>query len=112
MKVDILKVKIITTSPIENAEEIRIVLGEAGAGVIGNYSCCSISTNCTGTFKGNDDTDPHTGEKNKLEAFEEIKIEMQCEIEKVKSVLKKLREVHPYEEPLIEIIPLIEEKDL
>lgn len=29
-----------------------------------------------------------------------------------KKVLKKLREVHPYEEPGIDIIPLINEEDL
>ena len=29
-----------------------------------------------------------------------------------KRVLKKLREVHPYEEPGIDIIPLINEEDL
>ncbi len=30
----------------------------------------------------------------------------------VKRVLKRLREIHPYEEPAIDIIPLIDEDDL
>ena len=109
MNIDIKKVKITVTSPMENAEEIKMALGEAGAGVIGNYSYCSISENCIGSFMGNDLSNPYIGAKNKLENFNEVKIEVQCDIKIVKEVLKKLREVHPYEEPAIDIIPLIEE---
>ena len=43
---------------------------------------------------------------------EEDKLEVICDINIVKKVLKKLREVHPYEEPAIDIIPLITEEDL
>ena len=32
-----------------------------------------------------------------------------CDINIVKNVISKLREVHPYEEPAIDIIPLIDE---
>lgn len=112
MNFNISKVKIIVTSPIENADEIRKVLGDAGAGVIGNYSHCSISEKIVGTFKGNDSTNPYIGEKNKLEYVNEEKIEVQCDTKIVKEVLRKLREVHPYEEPAIDIVPLINEEDL
>ena len=112
MNIEVNKVKITVTSPIENAEEIKMVLGKAGAGVIGNYSYCSISENCIGSFMGNDLTNPYIGEKNKLESFNEVKIEVQCDIKILKEVLNKLREVHPYEEPAIDIIPLIEEDSL
>jgi hypothetical protein len=80
--------------------------------IIGNYSHCSISERCIGTFKGNDNTNPYVGEKNKLESVNEEKIEVQCDINIVKDVLKKLREVHPYEEPAIDVVPLINEEDL
>ena len=112
MNINIKKVKIIVTSPIENDDEVREALGNTGAGVIGNYSHCSISSDCIGTFKGNDESDPYIGTKNKLEMVKEVKIEVQCQIEKVKEVLQKLREVHPYEEPAIDIIPLIDESEL
>lgn len=112
MNINVSKVKIIVTSPIENADQIRQTLGNAGAGVIGNYSYCSISQRCIGAFKGNDNTNPYIGEKNKLESFNEEKIEVLCDVNIVKDVLKKLREVHPYEEPAIDIVPLINEEDL
>ena len=104
--------KIIVTAPAENANEIKKVLGDAGAGVIGNYSHCSISEKIIGTFKGNDNANPYIGEKNKLEIVQEEKIEVQCDISIVKTVLKKLREIHPYEEPAIDIVPLLDENDL
>jgi len=112
MNVDIKKVKIVVTSPPENVDEIRQALGNAGAGVIGNYTHCAISSDCIGTFKGNDKSNPYVGTKNQLETVKEIKIEVQCSAEKAKSVLEKLRKVHPYEEPAIDIFPLIDEEDL
>ena len=48
---------------------------------------------------------------NKLEFVEEEKLEARCDINIVKKVLKRLREVHPYEEPAIDIIPLIDEEN-
>ena len=51
MNINIYKVKISITVPIENADEIRQTLGNAGAGIIGDYSNCSISERCIGTFK-------------------------------------------------------------
>lgn len=109
MKFDIKKVKIIVTVPKENLEEVRDVMCESGAGIIGNYSYCSMSSKCIGSFLPNDDANPYIGEKNKLEFVEEEKLEVVCDIDKVKDVLKELRRVHPYEEPAIDIVPLIDE---
>lgn len=50
MNIDINKVKIIVTIPIKNVNEVRNAILEAGAGVIGNYTHCSIATKCIGTF--------------------------------------------------------------
>ena len=56
-----------------------------------------------------ENTKTHISERNKLEYVEEEKLEVICDIEKVKQVITKLREVHPYEEPAIDIVPLIDE---
>ncbi len=112
MNIDVKKVKIIVTVPVENSEEVRSAICDEGAGIIGNYTYCTISTKCIGTFKPSDNANPYIGEKNKLEFVEEEKLETRCDINIVKRVLKRLREVHPYEEPVIDIIPLIDEDDL
>lgn len=110
MHIEIKKVKIIVTIPVENVEEVRDAICKEGAGVIGNYTHCSMSTKCIGTFKPNEEANPFIGEKNKLEFVNEEKLEVVCDVDKVKRVIKKLREVHPYEEPEIDIIPLIDEE--
>lgn len=112
MNIDVKKVKIVVTVPAENSEELRNAICDEGAGIIGNYTDCTISTKCIGTFKPLSNANPYIGEKNKLEFVEEQKLEARCDINIVKNVLKRLREVHPYEEPAIDIIPLIDEEDL
>ena len=109
MNINVKRVKIIVTIPIENVEEVRNAICEVGAGIIGNYTHCSMSTKCIGTFKPNDKANPYIGENNKLEFVEEEKLEVVCDIDNVKKAISKLREVHPYEEPAIDIIPLLDE---
>lgn len=109
MNIDVNKVKIIVTIPVENLEYVRNAICNVGDGIIGNYTDCSISTKCIGTFKPIERANPYIGEKNKLEFVQEEKLEVRCSIDKVKEVISKLREVHPYEEPAIDIIPLIDE---
>ena len=109
MNIEINKVKIVVTVPSKNINEVRNALCENGAGIIGNYSYCSTSVNCIGTFKPNDKANSFIGQNNNLEFVDEIKLEVICDINNVKNVINKLREVHPYEEPAIDIIPLIDE---
>lgn len=109
MNIDIKRVKIFVTIPLKNVEEVRNAICEAGAGIIGEYSYCSTSIKSVGTFIPNENANPHIGERNKLEFVEEGKLEVVCDVNLVKNVISKLREVHPYEEPAIDIVPLIEE---
>lgn len=108
---NIKKVKIVVTIPYPNVEEVRTAICEEGAGIIGEYTDCSMSTKCIGTFRPTDKANPYIGKKEQLEFVEEEKLEVVCEYQIVKKVLKKIREVHPYEEPAIDIIPLLNEED-
>ena len=112
MNLDIKKVKIVVTIPSENIEELREAVCLEGAGIIGNYTYCTMTTKCVGTFKPSDKANPYIGEKNRLEFVNEEKLEVICDINIAKKVIQKLRQVHPYEEPAIDIIPLIDEDDL
>ncbi len=50
MNININRVKIIVTIPLENVEEVRKAIYKAGACIIGNYTHCSMSTKCVGIF--------------------------------------------------------------
>lgn len=111
MKLDINQVKIFVTIPTKNLAEVREAICQTNAGVIGNYTHCTYSVNGVGTFKPNSSANPHIGSANKLEFVEEAKLEIICNVEDVKQLLVVLREVHPYEEPAIDIVPLINESN-
>ena len=110
-KINVKKVKIFVTVPIDNLEEVRTAMCNAGAGVIGNYTYCTSSTKVSGTYTPNDKANPYEGTANTLEFVEEIKLEFICDIKLVKEVLKITRNIHPYEEPCIDIIPLLNEEN-
>lgn len=111
MNYNIKKVKIFVTVPKENVESVRKAMCETGAGIIGNYTFCSTSTESLGTFIPSDKANPYIGEKNNLEYVLEDKLEVICDVENVKKVIQELRKVHPYEEPAIDIVPLLDEAE-
>ena len=109
MRIDVKRVKIFVTIPLDDVDKVRSAVCEAGAGVIGNYSYCTSSTKSVGTFIPNEKAKPHIGKREKLEFVEEEKLEFVCEFANVKNVILALRKAHPYEDPAIDIVPLLEE---
>ena len=109
MNIDVNQVKIFVTIPVEYVSKVRDAVCKLGAGVIGNYSYCTYSVSGFGTFIPGENANPFIGNENKLEFVKEEKLEFVCKVNNVKNVVKAIREVHPYEEPEIDIFPLIDE---
>lgn len=95
--------KLVTYAPLENANQIRQALFEAGAGNIGNYDNCSFNSMGKGTYRGNEDSNPVIGEKHEFVEGEEQKIEVTFEKHLQNKILKALFESHIYEEVAYEI---------
>ncbi|MFH1535615.1 MAG: hypothetical protein ABIC96_00890 [Patescibacteria group bacterium] len=104
--------KIVTFVPIKDAPKIRQAMGDAGAGVLGNYTHASFSTKGIGRFIPKQGANPAIGQVGKLEEVEEERIEVICEKDKVKVVLAAVKRVHPYEEIPLEIYQLVDEETL
>lgn len=98
--------------PLSHADAVRRAIGEAGAGIFGNYSHCSFSTRGIGRFKGNESASPVIGSCHVNESVEEEKIETQITQDKLKYVLEALKKAHPYEEMVYQIIELINPNNL
>jgi hypothetical protein len=92
--------------PIEHAEKLRKALGEAGAGVWGNYSHCSFSYTGTGRFFPNEGANPAYGKIGELSKIAEERIEMLCDEANMPAILDALRSAHPYEEPAFHYFPV------
>jgi len=83
-------VKIVVFVPLTHTDKVRKAMGEAGAGIIGNYEHCSFSSKGIGRFKPNDKAKPHIGKANQLEEVEEERIEVVCPKNKAKELIKIL----------------------
>lgn len=90
--------KLVTFVPIDHAEKVRSAIFKAGAGTIGNYDCCSYNIEGTGTFCGNETTNPYVGRTGELHFEKEIRIETVLPAYLQNRVLKALLAAHPYEE--------------
>lgn len=99
-------VKLIIFTPISHANIVRETLGSVGAGKIGNYDFCSFTTQGTGRFRGNEDSNPTIGTALQHEAVEEEKIEVVVPRTILKDVIEAVKKVHPYEEVAFDIYPL------
>lgn len=98
--------KLVTYVPIDHADTVRKALFNTGAGGIGNYSNCSFNTQGTGTYKGNEASNPTLGEKGVLHQEQETQIAITYAKHLESKVLKSLFESHPYEEVAYEITTL------
>ena len=101
-------VKISVGVPVTHADAVRRALADAGAGHMGNYSHTSFSYRGMGRFKPLEGAKPSIGEVGKLEEVEEEQIETTCLREKLKDVVEAVRKIHPYEEPAIDVIELVD----
>ncbi|MGZ6004777.1 MAG: hypothetical protein ACXWLH_01355 [Candidatus Saccharimonadales bacterium] len=102
-------VKIVVTVPETDADKLREAIGNADGGKIGNYTHCSFSVKGVGRFKPEDGAHPAVGEVGKLEEVLEERVEVTCEKDKVSNVVEAIRRVHPYEEPAIDVYPMLVE---
>ena len=98
--------KLVTFVPTSHAENVKSALFEAGAGHIGNYDSCSFSIAGTGSFRGNEQTNPFVGKKNQLHQEEEVRIETIFPKHIQTKVISGLLNAHPYEEVAYDIYSL------
>lgn len=98
--------KLVTFCPFAQAGQVRDALFSAGAGEISNYGECSFNVQGTGTFKGNDQTNPFAGTPGLRHEEQEIRIETIFKAQDERKVMLALFESHPYEEVAYDIYSL------
>jgi len=98
--------KLTTFVPKNHAAEVRKALFLADAGTIGNYNNCSFNSEGIGTYQGNENSNPTSGEKGIT--YEEVEIRISVTFAKhlESQILTALFKSHPYEEVAYEITTL------
>ena len=104
---DFVDVKLEIFVPETYAFKIRDELAKIGVGRIGDYDHCVAMYPVKGYFRPLPGADPFEGEIGKISEVAEYKVEVNCRRELVNEAMKVIRSAHPYEEPLINVIPLV-----
>ena len=92
--------------PETHLASLQKALWEADAGHIGNYDCCLSYSPVTGCWRPLAGTTPYLGTHGEISSEPEVKVEVTCRTENVDQTVDAVKAVHPYEEPVINVIPL------
>lgn len=104
---DIKYYKLEIFAPESHFETVRQALWAADAGHIGNYDHCLSWSPVNSCWRSLEGTTPFNGTVGELTQAKEIKIEVCCQAEKLEQVLAAVKRAHPYEEPGINVIPMM-----
>jgi len=99
-------VKLEIFAPQEYTLKIRDELAKIGVGRIGNYDHCMAMYPVQGSYRPLGGANPFEGKVGVVSEGTEYKMEINCRRELIDEAIKVIKSIHPYEEPLINVIPL------
>ncbi len=103
---------LIVYTPLSHADAVRTALSTTGAGQIGNYDSCSFSSRGVGRYRPLEGSNPAIGSVGTIEEVEEERIEVVVTEEDLHAALRAAKEAHPYEEPAIHVVPMMDYKKI
>lgn len=101
-------VKIETFIPEEYFKTLREELNKIGALTIGGcYDNCISISEVNGYFRPLTGANPFSDKAGELYNAKEYKVEFCCKKEMYKEAVETIKMVHPYETPVINVLPVI-----
>ena len=94
--------------PESHFPALQKALQDVDAGHIGNYDSCLSYSPVMGTWRPLEGTHPFIGKQNEISCEPELKVEVTIKAERLRETVAAVKAVHPYEEPVINAIPLID----
>ena len=96
--------------PESHLSVLRSALHSVGAGRLGNYDSCLAYGRVTGSWRPLHGSHPYLGTEGEVNEAEEIKVEVNILAGDLERTLNAIYEAHPYEEPLVNVIPILNRK--
>ena len=93
--------------PESHLEALQAALRETDAGHIGKYDCCMSYSRVTGCWRPLEGASPYLGGAGEISREPELKVEVTVRTVRVDETIAAVKRVHPYEEPVINAIPLL-----
>lgn len=103
---DFLYCKIEIFIPKTHLVPLQEALQRVDAGHIGNYDSCLSYSEVTGCWRPIAGSNPYIGTTNALSSEPELKVEVTCLRANVDVTVDAIKKAHPYEAPVINVIPL------
>lgn len=92
--------------PGENVRELRTELNKIGALTVdGKYDNCMSAYPVRGSWRPLEGANPFLGEVGEVCEAEEFKVEFNCKKELIREAVEVIKRVHPYEVPVINVLP-------
>lgn len=98
--------------PVGMEDRLMDAIDEVMEPLYPGYRRCFCKWNVTGTWIPVEGSHPYIGEIGKAEVCEEVRIEFAVKEKDLRAVVERIEEVHPYDEPAVDVIPLIPWKDV
>jgi hypothetical protein len=92
--------------PEDSLDAVRQALQKVDAGHIGRYDCCLSYSPVIGCWRPLEGAEPYLGSVGEVSAERELKVEVVCPTQRVDQTVEAVKQVHPYQEPVIHVIPL------
>ena len=92
--------------PESHLEAVQQALWSVDAGHIGRYDCCLSYSPVIGAWRPLAGTAPYLGRMGEVCHAPELKVEVTCRTDRVEETVAAVKRAHPYEEPVINVIPL------
>ena len=105
--VEFYAVKLEIFIPVTHIETLREALRSTGAGASEKYDSVLSYSPVKGCWRPLPGANPYEGEIGALCEADEYKVEAICPFEKLHQTVKAVKAIHPYEEPVINVLPLM-----
>lgn len=100
-------VKVEVLLPEEYIEKLRNKLNEFGFLSVGNYDNVVSYSETKGYWRPLEDSKPFSGSTREISFGTECKMEFRCPYKNIEDVIRIIKSIHPYEEPIINVLPLL-----
>ncbi len=104
--------KIAVNIPLGSERMFMDSINEVLTPLYPGYDRCFHWWTVTGTWRPLEGSSPFQGEIGEIEECQETRLEFAVHEDDLEKVVSRIVEVHPFEEPAIDVIPMIPWKDL
>ncbi len=104
--------KVATSVPKEHLGEMMDRISESIEPLYPGYDRVFSYWPVTGTWRPLEGSDPFIGTPGRIAVAEEFRLEFAVAEKDLAAAVRAIRDVHPYEEPAIDVIPMVPWKDV